>query len=695
MSSTPVNQKGIDMTLFCRKKSVLSWALLCGLLFGTESPAQSGPVDIRSAVMAATAEARPRPRLLVQDQAAFDRLIHHIVHSEEDSLWRKIYRERVLARSGIMESALSYKVTGDRAHLEAVKKQIEEWCGSDREWEPYYMLESSRRTRSLAFLYDFLYEELDIPWRGGGQTYRDLVKTAIIDKGLRPYLVQHQRGHPALTNGFSNWNHQMNAGAVSGALAVLEEDTSTLVQEVLEKAVPSLQLGIRALEPNGFWDEGVSYFLTVVLNPVAETLLSMENSLGTDFGLSDSEGLKSSGSFPMYVTGPTGFPLGYGDTHSQRKRWASGGGLFWLGQRFHQPAYIQDELAVLKRSLQGSGWSTLFFMPFEFSPEEGLCNQLAPDVFYGEAGTAGLQSQFAIFRSAWNDENAVFGSLKGGHSADNHRHLDLGTFEIHALGEQWTVELGYGSWLDSDYRPDPEIPVAAADMFRDYGFFMDAGEAGSRWTVYNVSSRSHSVPLINNRNQQIYVPTVFQKYASTPDQAFATLDLTAAYSGQGADQVKRGLKMLDGRRAFLIQDEYRILSPQHIAWGMSTDAEIEISEEGLHAVLTKNGKRMHLKILESETTPENARFSWRVPQIGTDIQTPEDYLLKGRWRSRFSNRRVNLAQAEAVLIRNRSPGFKRLLIEVPDACGEITLPVLIFPETESVSVPPVARLDQW
>ncbi len=683
------------MTLFCRKKSVLSWALLCGLLFGTESPAQSGPVDIRSAVMAATAEARSRPRLLVQDQAAFDRLINQIVHSEEDSLWRKIYRERVLARPGIMESALSYKVTGDTTNLEAVKKQIEEWCGSDREWEPHYMLESSRRTRSLAFLYDVLYAELDIPWQGDGQTYRDLVKKAIIDRGLKPYLVQHQRGHPALTNGFSNWNHQMNAGAIVGALSVLNEETSTLVQEVLEKAVPSLQLGIRALEPNGFWDEGVSYFLTVVLNPVSETLLSMENSLGTDFGLSDSEGLKSSGSFPMYVTGPSGYPLGYGDTHAQRKRWASGGGLFWLGQRFHQSAYIQDELNVLKGSLKGTGWSTLFFMPFGFSSEAGFFDPLAPDVFYGEIGAVGLQSQFAIFRSVWNDERALFGSLKGGHSANNHRHLDLGSFEIHALGEQWTVELGYGSWLDSEFRPDPESPVAADDLFRDYGYFIDEKEGGSRWTVYNVSSRSHSVPLINNRNQQIYVPTVFEKYASSPGQASAVLDLTAAYGGQGVDQVKRGLKMLEGRNAFLIQDEYWALSPQHIAWGMSTDAAIEISEDGLSAILSKNGKRMHLKILASETTPANARFSWRVPQIGTDIQTPADYLMKGRWRSRFSNRRVNLAQAEAVLIRNGSPGFKRLLIEVPDMQGDLTLPVLIFPETESVSVPPVMRLDQW
>lgn len=271
----------------------------------------------------------------------------------------------------------------------------------------------------------------------------------------------------------------------------------------------------------------------------------------------------------------------------------------------------------------------------------------------------------------------------------------MGTFEIQALGEQWTVDLGYGSWLDSEYRPDPESSVAAADMFRDYGYFKDTGEGGARWNVYNVSSRSHSVPLIQNRNQQIYVPTVFEKYVSHPDRAFAVLDLTSAYSEQGVDQVKRGLRMLAGRSAFLIQDEYRLSTSQHLAWGMSTDADIEILDEGRSAVLSKNGKQICLNILDSEATPSNVRFSWRTPQIGTDIQTPEEYLLQGRWRSRFSNRHVNLAQEEVVLIRRRSPGFKRLLIELPGAQGDVTLPVLIVPDAEAVVVPPVRRLDQW
>lgn len=359
------------MTFMPTKPSEFMKVLLLGFLFGAVSPAQSGPTEIREAVVAATEQARPHPRLLVRSQEAFDRVKNQILRSEEGSVWSRIYQERVLARSGLMESALSYKLTGDATHLKTVKKRIEEWCGSAVQWEPRYMLESSRRTRSLAFLYDFLYEELDVPALYGEHTYRDLIKRSIVEKGLNPYLIQHQRGHPALTNGFSNWNHQMNAGAIAGALAVLDSDTSALVQEVLEKAVPSLQLGIRALEPNGFWDEGVSYFLTVVLNPVAESLSSLENTLGTDFGLSRSAGLKASGAFPLHVTGPTGFPLGYGDTHPQRKRWASGGGLFWLGQQFSQPAYIQDELAVLDRSLKGAGWSTLFFMPFGFSHEQG------------------------------------------------------------------------------------------------------------------------------------------------------------------------------------------------------------------------------------------------------------------------------------------------------------------------------------
>jgi hypothetical protein len=639
------------------------------------------------------------PRLLVQNEAEFQDFKNKILTAEEGSLPRKIYEQRVLGSAdGMMEAALLYRLTGNPQHLDTVKGHIEQLC-DEQEWEPYFMLDSAGYTRNLGFLYDLLYHELDVPSPGSGMTYRNQIKQTILQKGLNPYLVQHQRGHPSLTDGYRNWNHQLNSGAIIGALAVLDDDTIDLVQEVLHKAVPSLRLGIEAMNPDGFWQESVNYWTTVVLRNVVKTLESLNNTLGTDFGLSESEGLRRAGFFPMLVTGPTGFPLGYGDTRPERQRWSAGAGLFWLAERYDMPVYALDEIRMLTERnlhLRGTSWATLFFMPFQETDDLNLYETAPLDLLYGGGGRVHQETpQIAIFRSAWNDEKAFFGSLKGGFNSGPHRHLDLGAFELQALGEQWTLEIGYGSWLSSNYLVDPDIPLAAADIFRDYGFFQDQEEGGNRWEIYNVSARSHNVPLFNNQNQKILSPTPFERFSSQKNSAFAVLDLTAAYAGQGGESIRRGMKLLAGRNAFLIQDEYHISAPVNLVWGMSTDASISFSHDQRTAYLSKNGKTLIFQLLESDRTPVDAVFTWRYPEINLDIMTPENYEMQGRWGSTVSNRSVNVAQAEMGLVSHRSKGFKRLIIEVPDASGEITLSIFITPAGELLQAPRVIPLSQW
>jgi hypothetical protein len=99
--------------------------------------------------------------------------------------------------------------------------------------------------------------------------------------------------------------------------------------------------------------------------------------------------------------------------------------------------------------------------------------------------------------------------------------------------------------------------------------------------------------------------------------------------------------------------------------------------------------------LESARTPVDAVFTWRYPEIDLDIVTPENYEMQGRWGSTVSNRVVNVAQAEMGLVTQRSAGFKRLMIELPDASGEITLSIFITPADELVQTPRVTPLSQW
>ena len=57
----------------------------------------------------------------------------------------------------------------------------------------------------------------------------------------------------------------------------------------------------------------------------------------------------------------------------------------------------------------------------------------------------------------------------------------------------------------------------------------------------------------------------------------AVVELTDAYD-DFARSARRGLAMIEGRRAVLVQDEFEIKTPCEVAWGMTTDAEIDVKE---------------------------------------------------------------------------------------------------------------------
>jgi len=96
--------------------------------------------------------------------------------------------------------------------------------------------------------------------------------------------------------------------------------------------------------------------------------------------------------------------------------------------------------------------------------------------------------------------------------------------------------------------------------------------------------------------------TKISRFDSKGGKTFAIADLTPAYSNR-AEKVERGIAMLD-RRAVLVQDEITAAKPAEIWWLFHTPAEIEISTNGLQAVLTRHGRHLTATI----AAPASARF---------------------------------------------------------------------------------------
>jgi len=117
--------------------------------------------------------------------------------------------------------------------------------------------------------------------------------------------------------------------------------------------------------------------------------------------------------------------------------------------------------------------------------------------------------------------------------------------------------------------------------------------------------------------------------------------------------------MVEGRRAVLVQDEFSIQAPCEVAWGMTTDAQIDI-EGGQRAVLGLKGQKLVARLL----SPKDARFAAE----SAEQEPPQE----------------------------RNAGVRRLMIRLPQASGDMRIAVLLSPAwkdgkvVESVDLKPLA-----
>ena len=280
--------------------------------------------------------------------------------------------------------------------------------------------------------------------------------------------------------------------------------------------------------------------------------------------------MRETGAFPIYTTGPTGLFLNFAHSGEWRKRNPMPV-LFWLADEYNSSFYANSEHRLLQ-TRQSEPEHVVWYQPPDFSQTS------QPDldrVFEGDVDVA-------VFRSGWNDPEALFVGVKSGYNQVNHGHLDLGNFELDALGERWARDLGSDNYNLPNY--------------------WGKDEGAQRWEYYRLSSRSHNVPLINNDNQNVYATSDFLRYETEVDEPFVIVDLTGAYEDY-SNRTYRGVKMVGDRKAILVQDEFVLSQRLEVRWGMTTDAEISIHNRHT-AILTIGDESLRATIL----SPRRAQF---------------------------------------------------------------------------------------
>jgi len=304
--------------------------------------------------------------------------------------------------------------------------------------------------------------------------------------------------------------------------------------------------------------------------------------------------------------------------------------MFYLARRFNRTNISDAEHAVIASSSAGPAHLMWYVPP---SGKRGV--RRLDRLFRGPV-------PIAIFRSAWGDPNALFVGIKAGYNQVNHGHLDLGSFELDALGVRWARDLG-------------------SDNYNLPGYWSGRRATGRRWKYYRLNSLSHSVPLINGRNQAHDAVAKVVKFKSK-DEPFAVIDLTTAYK-KSASKVMRGLKPVCGRKAVLVQDEFKLTgdTPAEITWAMTTDAKITVQSKTV-AELTLDGRKLAARIL----SPAGAEFA--------------------------------VESAEQKPPQKANKGVSRLLARVNGAKGSVRIAILLAPGWKGFKPPTAMKLiplERW
>ncbi|HLP72068.1 MAG TPA: heparinase II/III family protein [Bacteroidales bacterium] len=514
----------------------------------------------------------------------------------------------------IYNLSFAYRWTRNEKYLVSAVNNMKTVC-SFADWNPSHFLDVAEMTHAVAIGYDWLYNDMD-------SESREFIRAGLIKLGLEEGRKAYFTSYPYnwWRTVDHNWNQVCNGGLLIGALAVAESD-STYALSMVPKSIDNLHYALASYAPDGVWPEGPGYW-GYATSYTAYAVWALKTALGSTFGLTDYEGMSETGYFPLYTAGPAGYLLNYADA-GERSKLGAPSELMWLANAYTNPVFsdfVENQLS----SRSPDVWHIIWYRPF-------------PSTAFTAKTDMFLNGKVSLFcsRSEWNNTNALFIGVKAGYNQANHAHLDIGNFEFDALGERWVRDLG-----SDDYN----LP----------GYF-STGTTGKRWTYYRISSLSHNVPVLGGANQNIYATSHFISTSVDVAEPFGIIDLTEAYKDY-ASSAKRGVKVVDGKKSVIIQDEFTLSKACNVMSGITTDASITLVTSQ-KARLTLNGKTLTAKILD----PPDASFT-----VSTAEQAPPQKTNAGVKRLE-------------VLLAGRTGQVRMVLMLSPDWSGESSYSAPVYP----------------
>ena len=457
------------------------------------------------------------------------------------------------------------------------------------DWNPSHFLDTAEMTMGMSIGYDWLYHDLD-------PSQRQALLAAIIKHGLEPgrLCYEGKADYGWWVDRHNNWNQVCNGGMIAGALAIAEEEPERAAW-IVGQAVKSLPLAMESFAPDGAWFEGPGYW-GYAMKYTALGIGCLESALGTDFGLSESEGFDRAADFYIQTGGATRMVFNYAD---------AGGGtvdhpaLYWLAKKFNRPDWARYQAQYGKPRAEALLWYD-------------------PDCFADAAKSLPRIASFrgvevACARTHWDDPQALYLGVKAGRNGVTHDNLDLGSFIFEALGERWLIDLG---------KDDYNLP----------GYFGDL-----RYTYYRMRAEGHNTLVINpGRSEPDQDPKAFCKISKAEREdgaAVIATDLTPAYVGRGATNVLRMFRL--EARALTLSDAVALDAPGDVWWFFHTRANVYVAEDGRSATLAQGNKTLRvdldapqdgaLFVMDARPLPDSPDPAGQNPNNGASLLNASDH----------------------------------------------------------------------
>jgi hypothetical protein len=482
---------------------------------------------------------------------------------------------RLLAKSRlcieyVLTLAMAARLTGDNRYAVRAIREMRK-AARLADWNPSHFLDVGEMASALAIGYDWLYDFLD-------DTDRKEIAQALKDKALRPSFDSLPE-RLWWVSGTNNWNQVCHGGLTLAAIAVADLYPD-LARETLERALENLPKAAHGYAPDGayaegpiYWDYGTTFH--VLLAAALEQL--GEGSHGVD----KFPGFARSAEYIREMTSPSGDFYSYSDSEKRRPMAVA---LFWFARRFGKPDVVQYELDHLDAVLDA----------YEKTMHDDACRFLALALIWhapvsGHAQEKQLPLRWfargpnpvAVFRTAWDDPNAMFAGIKGGCARDPHAHMDAGSFILEADGVRWALDLD-----KQDY----------GDLERAGIALWDVDQGGDRWKVFRHGSAGHNILRFNGADQRVDGRANWIRVETDGSMPYAIVDLDPVYQGQ-VEKVARGLAFLN--RGVLIQDEWA--TGEHdveAEWQMLTQAQVIVNQQTL--LLLQKGRQLTLHLIGPE-----------------------------------------------------------------------------------------------